>query len=163
MDNATPSGSSMVALGFLKLEALTGDTRYGEHARTLLRSLGPLIGRHALAFGHLAWAAELEAAGVTEIVISGDRPDLVDAVRRRFLPTSVLAWGEPFDGPLWEGRAESGDDRAGLRVPELHLRRSGDHAGRAGRATRVVALSRRLRRLRIRPGPAPPHGSSGRR
>ena len=110
MDNATPSGSSMVALGFLRLEALTGESRYGEHARTLLRTLGPLIGRHALAFGHLAWAAELAAAGVTEIVISGDRPDLVDAVRGRFLPTSVLAWGEPFDGPLWEGRGDSGAD-----------------------------------------------------
>ena len=43
-------------------------------------------------------------------MISGDRPDLVDAVRGRFLPTSVLAWGEPFDGPLWEGRGDSGDD-----------------------------------------------------
>ncbi len=110
MDNATPSAVSLAAVGFLRLEALTGETRHGEHARTLLRRYGPLAGRHALAFGNLLWAVELEALGVTEVVVTGDRPDLVTTVQRRFLPGAVLAWGERGDGPLWEGRDEEGPD-----------------------------------------------------
>jgi len=37
-------------------------------------------------------------------VVAGDRPDLVGAVQRRYLPNAVLAWGEPYPSPLWEGR-----------------------------------------------------------
>ncbi|MFZ4516758.1 MAG: thioredoxin domain-containing protein [Microthrixaceae bacterium] len=110
MDNATPSAVSLAAVGFLRLEALTGETRHGEHARTLLRRYGPLAGRHALGFGNLLWAVELAAVGVTEVVVTGDRPDLVGAVQRRFLPGAVLTWGERGDGPLWEGRDEEGAD-----------------------------------------------------
>jgi uncharacterized protein YyaL (SSP411 family) len=38
--------------------------------------------------------------------VVGDRPDLVRAVHERYLPTSVLAWGEPYDSPLWDGRRD---------------------------------------------------------
>jgi len=34
----------------------------------------------------------------------------VGEVLRRFRPTTVLAWGEPGRGPLWEGRDETGAD-----------------------------------------------------
>jgi hypothetical protein len=110
LDNATPSGTSLAAVGFLRLEALTGETRYGELARTLLRNLAGVVGRHALGFGNLLWAVALQAEGVTEVVVTGERADLVAAVQRRFLPTTVLAWGERGDGPLWEGRDETGAD-----------------------------------------------------
>jgi uncharacterized protein len=109
MDNATPSANSLAAVGLLRLEAHTGDSRFGEHARTILRTLGGVAGRHALAFGNLLWAVELHVVGPTEVVVTGERPDLVAEVQRRFLPTTVLAWGEPGDGPLWDGRNESGD------------------------------------------------------
>ena len=39
-----------------------------------------------------------------EVAVVGDRPDLVEVVQRRFLPTAVLAWGEPYDSPLWTDR-----------------------------------------------------------
>ena len=110
MDNATPSANSMAAVGLLRLEAHTGDSRFGEHARTILRTLGGVAARHALAFGNLLWAVEWHVVGATEVVVTGDRPDLVAEVHRRFLPTTVLAWGEPGDGPLWAGRDESGHD-----------------------------------------------------
>ena len=42
----------------------------------------------------------------------GDRPDLVEAVATRYTPSVVLAWGEPFGGPLWEGR-DRGPDGSG--------------------------------------------------
>jgi uncharacterized protein YyaL (SSP411 family) len=108
MDNATPSANSMAAVGLLRLEAHTGDTRFGEHARTILRTLGGVAGRHALAFGNLLWGIELHVTGATEVVVTGDRPDLLREVQRRFLPTTVLAWGEPGEGPLWDGRDETG-------------------------------------------------------
>ena len=36
----------------------------------------------------------------------GDRPDLVAAVQRAWTPDAVLAWGEPWASPLWEGRQD---------------------------------------------------------
>ncbi len=55
-------------------------------------------------------AAELRALGIEEIVISGDRPDLVTEAQRRWLPRSVLTWGNPGSSPLWEGRNERGPE-----------------------------------------------------
>jgi uncharacterized protein YyaL (SSP411 family) len=46
------------------------------------------------------------AGPAAEVAVVGHRPDLVAAVLRRFLPRAVLAWGEPFPSPLWEGRTE---------------------------------------------------------
>jgi hypothetical protein len=31
----------------------------------------------------------------------------VAAARARYLPGAVLAWGERYDSPLWEGREEN--------------------------------------------------------
>lgn len=36
----------------------------------------------------------------------GDRPDLVGEALRRYLPRAVVAWGEPYPSPLWEGRQD---------------------------------------------------------
>ena len=47
---------------------------------------------------------------MTEVVITGERPDLVQVAGRAFRPTTVLTWGDPGDGPLWEGRDETGAD-----------------------------------------------------
>lgn len=109
-DDATPSANSGAAVALLRLAAHTGQQRYAEHARTVLRTVGGVAARHALAFGHLLWAVELEAVGITEVVISGDRPDLVAEVRRGFRPDVVLAWGPPTGSPLWHGRGGSGPD-----------------------------------------------------
>jgi uncharacterized protein YyaL (SSP411 family) len=109
-DGATPSANSTAAIGLLRLEAHTGEHRYGEHARQILRRLGSLAAQHPLAFGHLLWAIGLQALGVTEVVVTGERRDLVEVVQRGFAPHTVLAWGEPGEGPLWEGRDETGPE-----------------------------------------------------
>ena len=110
MDNATPSANSLAAVGLARLAALTGEEGYRERARAVVRLLGEVAGRHPTAFAHLLVAVELLEVGTTEIVITGDRPDLVAEVQRRWLPDAVLAWGERQDTPLWEGRTESGPD-----------------------------------------------------
>ena len=42
--------------------------------------------------------------GRYEIVVTGDRPDLLGEIRRRWLPAAVTAWGQPDGGPLFAGR-----------------------------------------------------------
>ena len=51
-------------------------------------------------------ATDLRRRGLTEVVIVGDRPDLVRLAQSVWRPDTVLAWGEPYDSPLWHDRAE---------------------------------------------------------
>ncbi len=104
MDNATPSANSLAAHGLLRLAALTGDEGYQERAESILALLGAPAGQHPTAFAHLLGAVDLHVTGPTEIAVVGDRPDLLAVVRRAYLPTAVLAWGEAYDSPLWADR-----------------------------------------------------------
>ncbi|MBI4884136.1 MAG: thioredoxin domain-containing protein [Actinobacteria bacterium] len=105
-DNATPSANSTAALALYRLAALTGEARYTQHGDRILRLLGRAIPQAPSAFSQALTAVWLRHAGTTEIVITGDRPDLVAAVRQRWLPAAVLAWGERYDSPLWAHRAD---------------------------------------------------------
>jgi len=104
MDNATPGANGLAAVGLLRLGALTGDDRYRERGEAIVRLLGAMAVQHPTAFGHVLNAVDLVARGTTEVVVAGDRPDLVAAARARLLPNAVLAWGERYDSPLWESR-----------------------------------------------------------
>ena len=104
MDNATPSANSLAAVALLRLAALTGEDRYRERAEGILRLTGSLATQHPTAFGHLLAAVDLAARGIDEVVVAGERPDLVDVLHGRYLPGAVLAWGERYPSPLWEGR-----------------------------------------------------------
>ncbi len=106
LDNATPAANSLAAFGLLRLAALTGDQRYRDHAERVLALLGPLAGSHPLAFPELLSAVDFHQSGSTEIAVVGDRPDLVAVAQSRYLPNAVLAWGEPYSSPLWEGRRD---------------------------------------------------------
>ncbi len=104
MDNATPSANSLAAVALLRLAALTGEERYRDRARQILRLTGSLATQHPTAFGHMLAAVDLAVHGIDEVVVAGDRRDLVEVVQGRFLPGAVLAWGERYPSPLWEGR-----------------------------------------------------------
>ncbi|MDG2908071.1 MAG: thioredoxin domain-containing protein [Acidimicrobiales bacterium] len=104
LDNAHPSANSLAAVALLRLGALTGERRYTDAAESVLLLLGRLLVDHPTALGHLLGAVDLLHAGITEVVITGDRPDMVEAVARAYRPNLVLAWGEERSGPLWEGR-----------------------------------------------------------
>ena len=106
MDNATPSAQSLAACGLLRLAALTGEARYDEHARRIVTLFSPAAAQHPTAFGRALEALDMAAHGLDEIAVVGDRADLVAAVQTRYLPGAVLAWGEPYDSPLWADRAE---------------------------------------------------------
>ncbi|HVT78192.1 MAG TPA: thioredoxin domain-containing protein [Acidimicrobiales bacterium] len=103
-DGATPSTNAVGALGLARLGALTGVERYTDRAREIVAGLP--IGDHPAGFSHAVYVAHLLAQGITEVVIPGRNNALVAAYRGEWRPLSVLAWGEPYDSPLWEGRTE---------------------------------------------------------
>ena len=105
MDNATPGANSMAANALYRLAALTGERRYHEHANRILQLVGNVMSQAPSAFTHMLCAVEIAHTGLYEVVIVGDRPDLVTALHATWHPNAVLAWGERFDSPLWEGRA----------------------------------------------------------
>ncbi|HEX9969536.1 MAG TPA: thioredoxin domain-containing protein [Acidimicrobiales bacterium] len=105
-DGATPAANSVAAVALLRLSALTGVASYREAAEGVLGLLAGPIEHHPGAFTWLLGAVDLVVSGVTEIAVVGDRPDLVRAVQARYLPTAVLAWGEPYESPLWESRSD---------------------------------------------------------
>ena len=103
-DGATPSANSVTALALARLGALTGHRPYADASQGVLRLLHTYLERQPTAVTVALATVDLVVTGPTEIVVGGDRPDLVRAVQRRYLPTAVLAWGEAYASPLWEGR-----------------------------------------------------------
>ena len=104
LDNATPSANSVAANALLRLGALTGNKKFSSHAHEILRLFTRIAEAAPSAFGNLLHAVYLVHKGVTEIAITGERPDLVESVKKRWLPTAVVAFGEPYESPLWRDR-----------------------------------------------------------
>ncbi|MEY3802186.1 MAG: hypothetical protein RLZZ51_468, partial [Actinomycetota bacterium] len=106
IDNATPSANSTAALALLRLAALTGEAKYEAAALNILRLFTRITASAPSAFGNLLSAVHLQSAGITEIVITGSRTDLLGHVQKRWLPTAVVAWGEQYDSPIWADRPQ---------------------------------------------------------
>ncbi len=107
IDGATASANAVAAMSLARLGALTGDDRYTALAGEVVDLIGDLVHRHPTAFAQTVLTATHLREGWTEVVITGSRPDLLDAVRKKWLPGSVLAWGERTSSPLWEGRDDA--------------------------------------------------------
>jgi len=112
-DNATPSSNSMAAMALQRLAALTGELRYLNQAERILQLLEPQVDEKIGMFSHALLATDLKRRGTTEVVIVGgtddegvehDMSDFVRIAHSVWRPDAVLAWGEPYDSPLWEGR-----------------------------------------------------------
>ena len=58
-----------------------------------------------MGFANVVCALDMASAGFTEIVIPGDNQELLEVLRLRYQPNTVLAWGEAYESPLWEGRS----------------------------------------------------------
>lgn len=105
MDNATPSANSSGALALLRLGALTGNNMYHDHAQQILALLAGVANSAPTAFCNYLLSLHTYHVGITQIVVTGDRPDLLAHVRSSWRPTAVLAWGQTYDSPLWQHRA----------------------------------------------------------
>ena len=104
LDDATPSANSTAAHGLMRLAALTGETRYRNHADRILQLLGAVIEQAPGAVSNALTAIEVRHRGITEVAIVGDAPELVRVAVQLCRPDVVVAWGEPYDSPLWESR-----------------------------------------------------------
>jgi hypothetical protein len=103
LDGALPSTNSIAVSALLRVNALVDDARIDAAVERTIALARPLLERHPGALPDLVAALPLWTRR-HEIVIMGERPDLLAEVRRHWLPTAVLAWGEPDDGPLFLGR-----------------------------------------------------------
>jgi len=103
-DGSTPSANSVAAGALFRLGALTGVAAYHSRAAEVMAAMGAAVERSPAAFTGLVAAGDLDRRGFTEVVVTGNRRDLVEVVARGYHPGLVLAWGEPYASPLWEGR-----------------------------------------------------------
>ncbi|MGE5210682.1 MAG: thioredoxin domain-containing protein [Acidobacteriota bacterium] len=105
-DGATPSANSTAAVALFRLAALTGEQRYANQADRILQLLAAAVEKSPGQYSNALVATDLRRRGLTEVVVVGDRPDLVRLAQSVWRPDTVLAWGEPYDSPLWSDRAE---------------------------------------------------------
>ncbi len=112
IDNAIPSGNSLTAELLLKLAVLTGNEDYRRQARLICLVMKESMARQPTGFGRLLCALNHLLVPSQEIAIVGDPEGadtaaLLQVVRSRYLPTSVLALKRPGEEsmlPLLEGR-----------------------------------------------------------
>ena len=104
-DGALPSGNAVAVAALLRAGALADDQRIDTAVERTMLLARPLLERHPLALADLVATAQVWTSR-REVVVTGHRPDLLAEVRRRWLPTAVLAWGERDGGPLFEGRPD---------------------------------------------------------
>jgi hypothetical protein len=108
LDGAVPSSNSVALAALLHAGALVDDPRIEGAVERTVALAGPLLQRHPGALADMVAALPM-VNGRDEIVITGDRPDLLAEVRRNWLPDAVMVWGEPDAGPLFADRpAEPG-------------------------------------------------------
>lgn len=95
-DNALPSGGAMTARVLLRMEAWTGERRYGEAANGAIATLGGYLGRYPTAFAAWLSALDMATAGIDEVVVTGEPADpatqaLLRPAMAGFRPNQVLA------------------------------------------------------------------------
>jgi uncharacterized protein len=93
-DHPIPSGNSAIALGLLRLAALSGERTYEEQAEGVLRLFAKAAPRQPDAFAHLLRALDFQIAPISEVALIGDNlSELASVVRSGFRPHQVLAGG----------------------------------------------------------------------
>ena len=99
-DHPIPSGNASAALGLLKLEALSGDRRWGESGEGVLRLLAGPAEQHPQALAYLLTAIDFHLSPTREVALIGPASagrdsiaELEAAVRARYRPHLVLAGG----------------------------------------------------------------------
>jgi uncharacterized protein YyaL (SSP411 family) len=119
-DHPIPSGNSAMALGLSRLEALSGERRYGEWAEGVLRLFAKAAPRQPDAFAHLLRALDFQLSPTKEVALIGeDLADLAAVVRAEYRPHQVLAGGpEGSDTPALLSKRSAVDGKPTAYVCE---------------------------------------------
>jgi hypothetical protein len=124
-DSATPGGNAMAAAVLVRLGKFTGDQRYVDAARTIMRLASELMRRAPTGAGQTLLALDLELGPTYEIVLAGSLSDeatqmaLAD-LRRRFLPHKVVALAGDVAKPQAVGELFEGKTMLG-GTPTLYI------------------------------------------
>jgi uncharacterized protein YyaL (SSP411 family) len=108
-DHPIPSGNSAMALGLLRLAALSGNRAYERQAEGVLRLFAKAAPRQPDAFAHLLRALDFQLSPVKEVALIGDDlAELASVVRSEHQPHLVLAGGPEGSDipPLLANRTE---------------------------------------------------------
>jgi hypothetical protein len=105
LDGALPSANAIAVHALLRLGAISGRAEFTAAGLAIVQAVGKLMESNPAAFADLVSASSF-LGDTLEVVVVGDRPDLVNVVQSRWLPAAVLAWGEPTTSPLWADRSD---------------------------------------------------------
>jgi uncharacterized protein len=118
-DNAVPSGNTMFARQCVRLSAYTGDHRYEDAARTVLRTLVSAMQQYPLAFAEALNTADMLISGMKEVAVVGEpgaaaTTELLNIIRKPYRPNVITALAPAnVDGestiPLLSYRVMRGD------------------------------------------------------
>ena len=102
-DGSIPSGNSVAARTLLRLHHLTGEAIYLERAEQLLRLFFARMREQPFGLAHMLGALDFFLRKPKEIVVVGaagapERRDILDRLRRRYLPNLVLRAVDPASG-----------------------------------------------------------------
>jgi uncharacterized protein YyaL (SSP411 family) len=105
LDGALPATNSIAVHALIRANALDDNTRVRQAVERTVGEAGALLSRHPGALADLVAALPMLTRR-QEIVVTGDRPDLLAEVRRIWLPSAVVAWGEADTSPLFADRPD---------------------------------------------------------
>ena len=104
-DNATPSGNSMAAGVLARLGKLLDRNDFTDKSERICRSAGEYIRRFPSGFGKMLAAVDFLSGPSQEVALVGQPDPFLPALRKRYLPRTVIAGGETENVPLLENRS----------------------------------------------------------
>jgi uncharacterized protein YyaL (SSP411 family) len=111
-DGAMPSGGAAASAVLLRVEAATGDPRYGDAARSALARLRDSLPEVPLAFAQWLCALDLDLSPPVTVAVAGDDPEALLAVLSRAYRPGVTVACAPGRGetavPILAGKAGRG-------------------------------------------------------
>ena len=146
LDGAMPAANGVAATALLRLGALRGDGELTAAGESLLATLCPVALEHPLACANTVAACELAGGGITEVVITGERPDLLAAATSPLRTDHGPGLGRAHGVTAVGGRATTGSDTcagtSSARCPPRARPSSGSGSTRSATAGRAPAGAR---------------------
>jgi hypothetical protein len=95
-DGALPSGNSVALLNLLRLELLTGNSKYREHANRMLRVFSEEVKSSPVAYTFMLLGVDFAVGSAYNIVLVGDSQEdsmrsLLDTLKAGYLPNVVVS------------------------------------------------------------------------
>ena len=95
-DNVTPSGNAMMSKQLLRLAAYTGENRYDESGRALLKLLTDAMRQYPQAFAEALNATDMVVGGIVEVAIVGmqdtaESSKILELLRGPYRPNLIVA------------------------------------------------------------------------